>query len=123
MYIRMEQKKKNTLNLPPDSESLYHHFQRANYLTYCPQNFNLKKHPSPIRNGGNLDNGKCCAVRYSRRTLPECDNDVDNDVESFSNDSEDSDTDNNTEYDSFTDSSSIDSDRSDIIVFYKTIML
>ena len=109
-----QQKKKNTLNLPPDSDSLYHHLQRANYLTYCLQNFDHKEHPSPIGNGWNLENGKCRAVRYRHRPLPKCYYETDNDVESLSNESEDSDIDNDTEYDSFTDSST-DSDSSDII--------
>ena len=98
-----KQKKKNTLLLPPDSDSLYHHLQRANYLTYCLKNFELREHPSPIMNGWKLENGKCRVVRYTRGPLPECDN--------YFRDtsSSDSDSETDTECESSTDSSS-DSD-------------
>ena len=98
-----KQKKKNTLLLPPDSDSLYHHLQRENYLTYCLKNFEVREHPSPITNGWKLKNGKCRVVRYTCGSLPECDN--------YFRDtsSSDSDSDTDTECESSTDSSS-DSD-------------
>ena len=42
-----KQKKKNTLNLPPDSDSLDYDLQRVNYLSYIMKNFHLKEHPTP----------------------------------------------------------------------------
>ena len=100
-----KQKKKNTLCLPPDSDSLYHHLQRANYLTYCLKNFELREHPSPIMNGWKEENGKCRAVRHTRGPLPE--------REDYANDTTDNDTfslhsdsDSDTECESSTDISS-----------------
>ena len=65
-----KQKKKNTLNLPPDSDSLHHDLQRVNYLTYIMKNFHLKEHPTPIGRGWELVNGSIRAVRYSKPALP-----------------------------------------------------
>ena len=104
-----KQKNKNTLNLPPDSDSLHHHLNRVNYLTYCLKHYKLREHPSPIGNGWILESGKCRAVRYSLGPLPdydiESDNEGDSNISSYDNDIDDE-----TEYGSSTDSSSTDSD-------------
>ena len=42
----------------------YHHLQSVNSVTHCLKNFEIREHPSPIRNGWKLENGKCRAVRY-----------------------------------------------------------
>ena len=60
----------------------------------------LREHPSPIRNGWKLENGKCRAVRYTRGPLPNTENYA-SDTSSLDSDS-DSDTD--TECESSTDS-------------------
>lgn len=64
-------KKKNTIRLPPDNDTLDQHLKRTNYLSYCQQNFNLDEHPSPIGHGWELVNGKCCPVRYTLSPLPQ----------------------------------------------------
>ena len=56
-------KKKSTVRLPPDDDSLDHHIERTNYIAYCQ----LLEHPSPIGHGWELVNGKCRPVRH---TLP-----------------------------------------------------
>ena len=65
-----KQKKKNTLNLPPDSDSLDYDLQRVNYLTYIMKNFHLKEHPTPIGRGWELINGSIRAIRFSKPALP-----------------------------------------------------
>ena len=64
------QKKKNTMYLPPDTESLYYHLQRTNYITYCQRHVNLIQHPSPLSHGWELVNGLCRPVRYRLSALP-----------------------------------------------------
>ena len=54
-------------------------------------------------------------MRYSRGPLPEHDNVIQNDAECLSSDSENIDTDDDTDCDGITDSSSADSDSSEIM--------
>ena len=65
-----KQKKKNSMYLPPDKDSLQHHLERTNYITYCQRNFQLTNHPSPLNHGWELLNGKCRPVRYKHPALP-----------------------------------------------------
>jgi hypothetical protein len=44
-------KKKNTLRLIPDEDTLEHICEWANYLSYCQKNFQMRDHPPPIGNG------------------------------------------------------------------------
>jgi hypothetical protein len=62
-------KKKSTIRLPPDDDSLDLHVERKNYITYCQLHYNLLEHPSPIGHGWQILNGKCRPVRH---TLPPC---------------------------------------------------
>jgi len=62
-------KRKSTLRLPPDDDSLNHHVERPNYITYCQLHYALFEHLSPIGHGWEILNGKCRPVRY-RPTLP-----------------------------------------------------
>ena len=66
-----KQKKKSTMRLPPDKDTLTHHFKRVNYLAYCQMNFILTEHPSPIGNGWQIVNGKCRPVRNTLPALPD----------------------------------------------------
>ena len=63
-------KKKCTLRLPPDQDSLNQHCERANYLAYIQLNYDLAGHPSPVGHGWELANGKCKPVRYTCDALP-----------------------------------------------------
>lgn len=64
------QKKKSTMRLMPDSDSLYQHLLRANYLAYLLKHFQLQSHPSPIGHGWHLVNGLCLPVRSTEPPLP-----------------------------------------------------
>lgn len=64
------QKKKSTIRLLPDSDSLRHHLYRANYLAYLLKHYQLKSHPSPIGHGWHLVNGLCLPVRSTQPPLP-----------------------------------------------------
>ena len=63
-------KKKSTIRLAPDSDSLRHHLERANYLTYLQKNFSLKIHPSSVGHGWHLVNELCMPIRTSQLSLP-----------------------------------------------------
>ena len=52
-------KKKSTIRLPPDDDSLNHHIQRTNYITYCQLHYEMLQHPSPVGHGWESVNGKC----------------------------------------------------------------
>ena len=65
-----KQKKKNSMYLPPDKNSLRYHLEWNNYITYCQRNFQLTEHPSPLNHGWELLNGKCRPVRYRLPALP-----------------------------------------------------
>ena len=64
-----KQSKKNTINLPPDADSLYFNLKRVNYLTYCMRNFCLRAHPNPIGNGWEQKNNTTRSVRSSLPAL------------------------------------------------------
>lgn len=64
------QKKKSTMRLMPDSDSLYQHLLRANYLAYLLKHYQLQSHPSPIGHGWHLENGLCLPVRSTQPPLP-----------------------------------------------------
>ena len=64
-------KKKSMARLPPDDDTLNHHCERTNYLTYCLKHFELQTHPSPLGHGYESINGRCRPVRYRRSALPE----------------------------------------------------
>ncbi|KAJ4930797.1 hypothetical protein JOQ06_025105 [Pogonophryne albipinna] len=64
-------KKKSTVRLPPDDDSLDHHVERTNYIAYCQLHYNLLEHPSPIGHGWELVNGKCRPVRHTLPPLPQ----------------------------------------------------
>ena len=63
-------KKKFFIHLPPDKDSLRQHCLRANYLAYLVRHHSLKNHPSPLRHGWELVNGRCRPVRHTRPSLP-----------------------------------------------------
>ena len=62
-------KKKSTIRLPPDDDSLNPHVEKTNYITYCQLHYNLFSHPSPIGQGWELVNGKCRPVHYTQPPL------------------------------------------------------
>ena len=64
-------KKKSTIRLPPNDDSLGLHLERVNYITYCQLNYNLLEHPSPIGHGWEILNGKCRPVRHTLPPLPQ----------------------------------------------------
>ena len=95
-------KKKNTQRLVPGEDTLEHICERANYLSYCQKNFQMREHPSPIGKGWDIINSKCRPIRNRLPPLPttyECQQMVDDDCTSSSDDG-----------DSDTDSSSTDSE-------------
>jgi len=63
-------KKKSTVRLPPDDDTLNHHLERTNYITYCQVHYDLLEQPSPIGHGWEFRNGKCRPVRHTRLPLP-----------------------------------------------------
>ena len=66
------QKKKSTVRLVPDSDSLRHHLERASYLAYLQKHFHLQSHPSPIGHGWHLVDGLCVPIRSTNPALPLC---------------------------------------------------
>jgi hypothetical protein len=64
-------KKKCTMHLPPDSNTLDFHVERTNYITYCQLHYSLLEHLSPIGHGWGIMNGKCRPVRHTLSPLPE----------------------------------------------------
>jgi len=64
-------KKKSTIRLPPDDDSLDLHLLRTNYITYCQLHYQLLEHPSPIGHGWEIINGKCRPVRHTLPPLPQ----------------------------------------------------
>ena len=63
-------KKKSTVRLPPDDDTLNHHLESTNYITYCQVHYDLLEHPSPIGHGWEFRNGKCRPVRHTQLPLP-----------------------------------------------------
>ena len=99
-------KKKNTLRLVPDDDTLRHICIRANYLSYCQKHFQLKDHPQPFGHGWELINGKCRPIRYTSPALP---SDISSGSSCNSSESESSDTESSGSSD-LSDSESSDSD-------------
>jgi len=64
------QKKKSTIRLLPDSDSLRQHLERANYLADLLKHYQLQSHPSPIGHGWHLVNGLCLPDRSTQPLLP-----------------------------------------------------
>lgn len=91
--------------LPPDKDSLHHHFMRVNYITYCQKHFKLRDHPSPLGNGLALDiNGKCRPVRYSCPALcPHLNIDIESEAENTLSENSESEYE-KTEYEESSDS-------------------
>ena len=69
-WQKLKKKKKSTICLPADDDSLNHHVVRTNYITYCQFHYDLLEHPSPIGHGWEILNGKCRSVHYTLPTLP-----------------------------------------------------
>ena len=63
-------KKKSMARLPSDDDTLNHHCDRTNYLSYCLRHFYLRSHPSPIGHGFEIINGRCRPIRYKKSALP-----------------------------------------------------
>ena len=109
-----KRKRKLTSRLPPDDESLELHCMRANYLAYTQIHHSLINHPSAIRHGWNMVNGKCHAVRYRIPTLPS--NLLVEPVQALCNSDIDEDSDNescNSKFDTDSDITSSESNLSD----------
>ena len=87
-------KKKTTLRLCPDDDSLIFLCQRAIYLAYIQLHPEIKDHPSPLGNGWTLKDGSCYPVRYTcsafptELTVPEANIDVTDESDISSSDSE-----------------------------------
>ena len=58
-------KKKSLARLPPDEDTLHHHLDRVNYLSFLLKHYELNRHPSPIGRGWAYINEKCRPVRYA----------------------------------------------------------
>ena len=77
-------KKKSTLRLCPDDDTLNHYCDRANYLSYIQLHPELYMHPPPIGHGWWLADGHCRPIRNTLPTLPSdlmihsLDNSIDN---------------------------------------------
>jgi len=92
-WHNMKKKKKSTLRLPPDDDTLKHHLERTNYLSYCQIHYDLLEHPSPIGRGWEFINGKCRVVRYTKPPLPhqlKRQDEIDGDSDSSTDDEDDS---------------------------------
>ena len=63
-------KKKSTLRLCPDTDSLNHVCDQANYLAYVELHPEIQDHPSPIGNGWMLVDGRCRPIHHSLSALP-----------------------------------------------------
>lgn len=59
-----KQKRKSTVTLPPDQDSLSIHLQRTSYITYCQIHYRNKDHPS-ICHGWELRSGRCRPIRHT----------------------------------------------------------
>ena len=64
-------KRKSTLRIPPDLDSLCQKIQRANYQVNLLHNYDVSDAPlSPLDHGWRLVNGRCQPIRYTKPTLP-----------------------------------------------------
>ena len=62
-------KKKSTLRICPDDDSLKFLCERANYLAYIGLHPEIKDHPSPVGNGWAVQDGTLRAIRYTRNAF------------------------------------------------------
>ena len=58
-------KKKGFTRPPPDEDTLHHHLDRVNYLSFLLKHYELNRHPSPVGRGWEYINGKCRPVRHA----------------------------------------------------------
>lgn len=65
-----KQKRKSTVTLPPDQDSLWHHLERTNYIVFCQRHYEDREHPSPLGHGWEIINGRCRPIRYTKLPLP-----------------------------------------------------
>ena len=56
-------KKKSSLRLCSDDDTLDHYCERPNYLSYIQLHPEVYNHPSPIKHGWMLADGRCRPVR------------------------------------------------------------
>ncbi|CAJ1071450.1 hypothetical protein NQZ68_018657 [Xyrichtys novacula] len=63
-------KRKSSIRLSPDADSLRQHCLRANYSAYLVRHPTLKNHPSPLGHGWELVGGHCRPVRHTQPALP-----------------------------------------------------
>ena len=64
-------KRKSTLRLPPDRDSLDLKTNRVNYQTYLLMNYDQPcAPPSPLNHGWYIDSRSCRPTRYTRPALP-----------------------------------------------------
>ena len=52
------------------TDTLNHHLERINYITYCQMHYDLLEHPSPIGHDWEFMNGKCRPVCHTQPPLP-----------------------------------------------------
>jgi len=64
------QKKKSTIQLVPDSDSLRLHLDRTNYVAYLPKHYHVQSHPSSIGQPWNLLNGPCVLTSSTQPHFP-----------------------------------------------------
>lgn len=64
-------KKKGTIRLLPDDDTLDQHVKRTNYITHCQIHYDCLEHPSPIGHGREILNGKYRPVRHTLPSLPQ----------------------------------------------------
>ena len=63
-------KKKSTLRLCPDDDTLDHYCERASYISYIQLHPEVYNHPSSTGHGWMLVDGRCCPVRNRLSALP-----------------------------------------------------
>jgi len=64
------QKKKSTIQLVPDSDSLRPHLDRTNYLAYLLKHDHLQSHPSSIGHRWQLVDGLCVLICSTQPHFP-----------------------------------------------------
>ena len=62
-------KKKSTLRICPDDDSLKFLCERGNYLAYIGLHPEIKDHPSPVGNGWAVQDGSLRAIRYTKNAF------------------------------------------------------
>ena len=66
-----EDKEESMARLPPDEDTLNHHCDRTNYISFCLKHFELDRHPHPIGHGWAFLNGRCRPIRHTKSAMPE----------------------------------------------------